>query len=89
MTWRGHAMRPAFATAHTPAMVEAVLRRRPNSPGAAKLRQILRGEVRVTLSKLEARFLARLRDARLLLPPQTEPPGGGTTRGLPLARSSD
>ena len=59
----------------TPAMVEAVLTRRPNSPGAAKLRQILRGEVRVTLSKLEARFLARLRDAGLVLP-QTNRPAG-------------
>jgi very-short-patch-repair endonuclease len=60
----------------TPAMVEAVLARRPNSPGAAKLRAILRGEVRVTLSKLEARFLARLRDAGLVLP-QTNRPAGG------------
>jgi very-short-patch-repair endonuclease len=60
----------------TPAMVDAVVKRRPNSPGAAKLRQILRGEVRVTLSKLEARFLARLRDARLLLPRTNRPAGG-------------
>jgi len=60
----------------TPAMVEAVLTRRPNSPGATQLRQILRGEVRVTLSKLEARFLERLRDADLVLP-QTNRPAGG------------
>jgi very-short-patch-repair endonuclease len=59
----------------TPAMVEAVLARRPNSPGAAKLRRILRGEVRVTLSRLEARFLARLRAAGLVLP-QTNRPAG-------------
>jgi hypothetical protein len=52
----------------TPAQVEAVLARRPNSPGAAKLRAVLRGEVRVTLSKLESKFLERLRRAGLPLP---------------------
>jgi very-short-patch-repair endonuclease len=60
----------------TPAMVESVLARRPNSRGAAKLRAILRGDVRVTLSKLEARFLELLREARLVLP-QTNRPAGG------------
>lgn len=60
----------------TPANVEAALSRRPTSPGAGKLRQILRGDVRVTLSKLEARFLARLRDTGLPLP-QTNRPAGG------------
>jgi predicted transcriptional regulator of viral defense system len=62
--------------ATTPAEVEAVLARRPNSPGAATLREILRGEVRVTLSKLETRFLARLREAGLTLP-QTNRLAGG------------
>jgi hypothetical protein len=52
----------------TPAAVEAVLARRPNSPGTGKLRTIIRGDVRVTLSKLEARFLARLDEAGLALP---------------------
>ncbi|MGH2978767.1 MAG: type IV toxin-antitoxin system AbiEi family antitoxin domain-containing protein [Solirubrobacterales bacterium] len=60
----------------TPAMVEAVLARRPNTPGAAKLRQILRGEVRITLSKLESRFLERLRAAGLVLPGTNRPAGG-------------
>jgi very-short-patch-repair endonuclease len=60
----------------TPAMVELVLARRPHGTGAAKLRQILHGDVRVTLSKLEARFLARLRGAGLVLP-QTNRPAGG------------
>jgi hypothetical protein len=60
----------------TPGQVEAVLARRLNSPGATKLRQILHGDVRVTLSKLEARFLARLREAELPLP-QTNRPAGG------------
>jgi Transcriptional regulator, AbiEi antitoxin len=51
-----------------PAHVEAVLARRPNTPGAAKLRGILIGEVPVTLSRLEARFLELLRDTDLPLP---------------------
>jgi len=59
----------------TPADVEAVLARRPMSPGAAKLRGVLYGEVRVTLSKLEARFLERLRDAALPLPVTNRPAG--------------
>jgi very-short-patch-repair endonuclease len=60
----------------TPAHVDAVLARRPKSPGAAKLRRILRGDVRVTLSKLEARFLAVLRDAGLVLPETNRSAGG-------------
>lgn len=60
----------------TPAAVERVLARRPNSPGASKLRAILRGDVRVTLSKLERRFLARLRVADLPLPVTNRPAGG-------------
>jgi very-short-patch-repair endonuclease len=52
----------------TPGQVEAVLARRPKSPGAAKLRAILRGDARLTLSKLEKRFLVLLRDAGLPLP---------------------
>jgi very-short-patch-repair endonuclease len=52
----------------TPAQVEAVLARRPTARGATKLRRILRGEVRVTLSKLEKRFLKLLRENGLVLP---------------------
>jgi hypothetical protein len=59
-----------------PALVEAVLARRPNAPGAKRLRKILRGDVRVTLSKLEARFLERLGTAGLPLP-QTNRLAGG------------
>ena len=51
-----------------PTAIEAVLDRRPNSPGAAKLRRVLRGEERLTLSALESRFLALLRANRLPLP---------------------
>ena len=45
----------------TPKAVEDVLTRRPTSPGAKKLRRIMHGDVRVTLSRLEARFLELLR----------------------------
>jgi very-short-patch-repair endonuclease len=60
----------------TPADVEAVLSRRPNSPGADQLRRIMRGDVRVTLSKLEAAFLDRLRAAGLPLPVTNRQAGG-------------
>jgi hypothetical protein len=59
----------------TPAQVEAVLARHPRAPGARKLRRILRGNVRVTLSKLERRFLALLHDAGLPLPMTNRPSG--------------
>jgi very-short-patch-repair endonuclease len=52
----------------TPAQVEAVLARRPNAPGARVLRRILHGDVHVTLSRLERRFLELLREEGLPLP---------------------
>jgi very-short-patch-repair endonuclease len=61
----------------TPADVAAVLARRPNSPGARKLRRILEGETPVTLSRLESRFLAHLRGDGLPLPPWTNRDVGG------------
>lgn len=60
----------------TPDQIEAVLARRPSSPGAARLRAVLRGDARVTLSGLERRFLTLLRQAGLPLP-QTNRPAGG------------
>jgi very-short-patch-repair endonuclease len=60
----------------TPAQVEAVLERRPNSPGAARLRAVLHGDAPVLLSKLEQRFLALLRAAGLPLPLTNRPAGG-------------
>jgi very-short-patch-repair endonuclease len=60
----------------TPAVVEAVLARRPSTPGAKKLRKIIHGDVQVTLSKLEARFLELLRNAGLPLPVTNKPAGG-------------
>lgn len=59
----------------TPRQVDAVLTRRPNSPGATKLRAILHGDVPVTLSKLEARFLALLGEHGLPLPETNRPAG--------------
>jgi hypothetical protein len=52
----------------TPSQVEEVLARRPRSSGAGRLRAVLRGEVHVTLSTLERRFLHVLRTERLPLP---------------------
>jgi very-short-patch-repair endonuclease len=60
----------------TPKQVEAVLALRPNAPGAGRLRAVLRGEVHVTLSKLESRFLDCLRAADLPLPVTNRPAGG-------------
>jgi very-short-patch-repair endonuclease len=52
----------------TPRQVDAVLTRRPNTRGAKKLRKVLHGDVHVTLSALERRFLGLLRQAALPLP---------------------
>jgi very-short-patch-repair endonuclease len=60
----------------TPRAVEAVLARRPTSPGGKKLRKVIHGDVHVTLSKLEARFLELLRAEGLPLPITNKPAGG-------------
>ena len=60
----------------TPGQIESVLARRRNTPGVAKLRRVLWGDVRVTLSKLEDRFLELLAKHGLPLP-QTNRPAGG------------
>ena len=60
----------------TPGQVQAVLARRPASPGAAGLRAVLLGDVHVTLSPLERRFLGRLRELALPLPRTNRPAGG-------------
>jgi very-short-patch-repair endonuclease len=60
----------------TPKAVNAILERRPNSPGARNLRRIMDGEVRVTLSKLEGRFLERMRAEKFPLPITNRPAGG-------------
>jgi hypothetical protein len=60
----------------TPAHVEAVLGLRRNWPGAKKLREVLCGDARVSLSKLESAFLLVLEEENLPLP-QTNRPAGG------------
>ena len=60
----------------TPAEVQAVLRRRPRAKGATKLHRILRGETKVTLSRLEKRFLALLHEHGLPLPVTNRPAAG-------------
>jgi hypothetical protein len=52
----------------TPRQVQAVLERRPRSPGARTLWRIMAGDVKVSLSGLEKRFLQVLREAGLPLP---------------------
>jgi very-short-patch-repair endonuclease len=60
----------------TPEQVEAVLARRPSSPGAGALRRILHGDQRISLSRLELRFLRRLRTERLPIPETNRLAGG-------------
>jgi very-short-patch-repair endonuclease len=60
----------------TPRRVEAVLEHRPNTPGAKQLRKVMHGEVHVTLSRLERRFLKRLDEAGLPRPVTNKPAGG-------------
>jgi hypothetical protein len=60
----------------TPREVGDVLERRPTSPGAAKLRRILGGEERITLSRLERRFVDMLRAEGLPLPITNRLAGG-------------
>jgi very-short-patch-repair endonuclease len=60
----------------TPRAVEAALALRPTAPGAKKLRRIIHGDVRITLSKLESVFLELLRHDGLALPLTNRPAGG-------------
>jgi hypothetical protein len=60
----------------TPRHVAEVLRRRPKARGAARLRRILTGETRITLSVLERRFLELLRANNLPLPVTNREKGG-------------
>jgi very-short-patch-repair endonuclease len=60
----------------TPRAVEEVLDGRPRTPGAGRLRRITAGDVHVTLSVLEARFLRLLREQGLPLPVTNRRAGG-------------
>jgi very-short-patch-repair endonuclease len=60
----------------TPRQLAATPARRPrNVPGAGKLRLVIEGDVRVTLSPLERRFLQRLGEHDLPLPRTNRPAG--------------
>ena len=59
----------------TPRDVEAELAEWPNVTGAAALRAVLRGDIHVTLSRLERRFLFLLRGEGLPLPVTNRPAG--------------
>lgn len=52
----------------TPRQVEQVLAKRPNTPGAKQLRKVMHGDVHVTLSRLERKFVQRLKENALDLP---------------------
>jgi hypothetical protein len=60
----------------TPRHVDAVLARRPTTPGAAKLRLVMRGDAHVTLSELERAFIRLIRRAGLPLPIMNRVAGG-------------
>ena len=53
-----------------------MLAQRPTPPGAAKLRAVMSGEAKVSLSRLESRFLERLREIGRPLPETNRPAGG-------------
>ncbi|HZO59381.1 MAG TPA: type IV toxin-antitoxin system AbiEi family antitoxin domain-containing protein [Solirubrobacterales bacterium] len=62
---------------HTrPSQVKAILARRPNRPGAAKLRAVMSGDVNVALSKLERGFHHLIESNHLPPPRETNRPAG-------------
>jgi very-short-patch-repair endonuclease len=74
LAWAFHQASIRHAT--TVEQVEEVMARRPNLPGRRNLVWVLRGDVHVTASGMERKFLARLRREKLP-PPQTNRPVGG------------
>ena len=60
----------------TPNEVEFLLACRPNCRGASKLRRIVGGDAKISLSRLESRFIELLRDEGLPLPVTNRPAGG-------------
>jgi very-short-patch-repair endonuclease len=59
-----------------PKAVEAALARKAKAPGAAMLRRILRGDTKLSLSKLESAFLSLLKENRLEVPETNKIVGG-------------
>jgi very-short-patch-repair endonuclease len=66
--WHAPSTRPAIRHHTSPEQVEAVLERRPTTPGAGALREVLHGDTKVTLSHLESSFLQVLAEVGLELP---------------------
>jgi predicted transcriptional regulator of viral defense system len=60
----------------TPKQVDEVLMRFPNARGRRKLERVLHGDVSVSLSRLESRFLDLLKEDGLLLPVTNKIAGG-------------
>jgi hypothetical protein len=60
----------------TPRQVSAILARRPNARGARSMRRVMDGDEPAVLSRLEALFLKRLREANLPLPETNRPAEG-------------
>lgn len=60
----------------TPRQVDAALSRWPNARGARGLRAVMAGDAKVSLSRLEAAFLALLREHGMPLPVTNRPVGG-------------
>jgi hypothetical protein len=60
----------------TPRQVKEAIGRHPNAKGVAKLRRIMDGDEKVSLSRLESRFLAHLRARGLPLPETNRPASG-------------
>jgi hypothetical protein len=60
----------------TPRHVEAVLKRRPNAAGAAKLRAVMSGDAPVLIEALERAFFGVLREEGLPLPETNRRAGG-------------
>ena len=71
----------------TPAEVDAVLARRPNTRGARQLRQVLRGEIRVTLSKPRI-AISRTFAGSWTRAPRDQPSSRWSARRLPVAGPS-
>lgn len=60
----------------TPRQVDRALARWTNAPGAERLRGVMAGDVKVSLSRLEAGFVELLRSRGLPLPETNRPAGG-------------
>ena len=75
MPWHAHVTRPACVTARRRRWSKPCSRA-ARAPPAHEAARVIHGDVHVTLSRLESRFLERLREAGLDLPETNRPAGG-------------